>query len=580
MIQKQHIYKLLMLHIAIISLGIIYLLDGDYMREEKGFIVVGIVAVIAIIIMVSLTFLNSHTVVINVSSQTLVSRDTVGGAVQSNEQTNIEACQKLRYGISSSYGATCGSLLYNPSLDTNADGIIDSRDILPIGLHWNTDWCTTQLTQPKNPCSTKSIACNNDECSLRFRGTYTNIAFLNTETPVYLRLSYDYDKFNILNEYTLSVEDEQGNVESVSIQLGAVGVSSYNGKYFMTTDFSGNILVSTLSKGNAKFKIEIKDISGNTYYTTTNIELLDKTDYSCKNVYSGSANKKINIVFMAARLSAIESELNKTIQIAIGLAPDLPTYEKVGLFFVEPYKSYSNIFDVYYIWPTPKTFQIADSETQAPGDATETFIYLTKEICGIDLSKTDMDQAVYIKSGVNTGGKLMNLDSPYAFAHEYGHLLGIADEYTRTTPLIYDDSVSIAPNIDKEGCPKWCNGTLNTAEPCYPYYMQWKSCTTNIQDDDQNSWDNCFMSINSKIYNELGIYLRDCNLGTSCKTNTGCFFNALGVNFWRTGDNYIYSGDHYFFPDITFLVPHMDVMSTEYIKNKFQNYENSKYLIR
>ncbi|VVC00462.1 Uncharacterised protein [uncultured archaeon] len=142
---------------------------------------------------------------------------------------------------------------------------------------------------------------------------------------------------------------------------------------------------------------------------------------------------------------------------------------------------------------------------------------------------------------------LCNLDlaDPYvtvnvsrSLVHEFGHAFGLlADEYPGESFYPYQVD---SPNIDSEGCPKWCSGKLNTNSPNYASYVDLnKNCIAphinelgllEIPDSTRKQFDNC-----------LGNYPEYYNwdLGENCTTKTGCFFSASGIMEWRSQQNTI-----------------------------------------
>jgi len=75
------------------------------------------------------------------------------------------------------------------------------------------------------------------------------------------------------------------------------------------------------------------------------------------------------------------------------------------------------------------------------------------------------------------------------FAHEFGHAFSnngealLQDEYHDTCTIdgcrdsFTTQGLNInSPNLDSEGCPKWCNGELDSTKPHYNDYIEVKDC--------------------------------------------------------------------------------------------------------
>jgi hypothetical protein len=114
-----------------------------------------------------------------------------------------------------------------------------------------------------------------------------------------------------------------------------------------------------------------------------------------------------------------------------------------------------------------------------------------------------------------------------AVAHEFGHAFAnLGDEY----PSIGQTAdFSFRPNVDVEGCPKWCSGTLNESSPFYNLYTQVKEC---IQANSGHGAA-CSSLINDSQGNTLvGIFEDD--MGTSCLPGYGCYWNAKSFTSFKS----------------------------------------------
>ncbi|MFH1151885.1 MAG: hypothetical protein V1788_02045, partial [Nanoarchaeota archaeon] len=134
-------------------------------------------------------------------------------------------------------------------------------------------------------------------------------------------------------------------------------------------------------------------------------------------------------------------------------------------------------------------------------------------------------------------------------AHEFGHSFGcLGDEYFET-PATFQS----APNIDVEGCPKWCEGELDTQKPNYPDYLELKKCLSDYIDPSSGlfkNYDSDKEDIDACLYTTIiekgqpvvvekypNKYLWE--FGTYCIEGTGCYFTANGLLEWRPQGNTI-----------------------------------------
>jgi len=141
-------------------------------------------------------------------------------------------------------------------------------------------------------------------------------------------------------------------------------------------------------------------------------------------------------------------------------------------------------------------------------------------------------------------------NSERTVAHEFGHSFAcLGDEYFETPGAFQFDR----PNIDSEGCPKWCSGSLDVSKPEYSNYSILKSCLSNYLDPqtnlfknydaDKENIDNCFYTTIIEKGNPVVVqrypdkHLWD--FGTNCVQGTGCFFTANGLMEWRSQETTI-----------------------------------------
>jgi hypothetical protein len=114
---------------------------------------------------------------------------------------------------------------------------------------------------------------------------------------------------------------------------------------------------------------------------------------------------------------------------------------------------------------------------------------------------------------------------------ELGHIWGhFEEEYTDVYIPQYRDYNNVF-NVDAEGCPKWCSGTLNNGSPCYSDFLWYQNCTSQIPDPPREhieEWHQCYIG-SFKNGRDLAM----CNLGTDCSEDTGCYWGAEPISDWR-----------------------------------------------
>jgi hypothetical protein len=118
-----------------------------------------------------------------------------------------------------------------------------------------------------------------------------------------------------------------------------------------------------------------------------------------------------------------------------------------------------------------------------------------------------------------------------SFIHELGHIWGHFEEEYPDVYIPQSRNYNNVFNVDAEGCPKWCSGTLNTTSFCYSDYLWYQDCTSQIPDPPQEhieEWMQCFV-----LAQKEGRNLPMCNLGIECIEDAGCYWSAESISDWR-----------------------------------------------
>ncbi len=120
------------------------------------------------------------------------------------------------------------------------------------------------------------------------------------------------------------------------------------------------------------------------------------------------------------------------------------------------------------------------------------------------------------------------------FIHEFGHAFGgLGDEY-ENQGNVFSKQIEYGgvegPNIDTEGCPKWCSGALNKNAECYSQYIEFRNCLYNETYDLQNP-ENYNSEATECIYPSSAV---ECDLGTNCMAGTGCYWNSGSLTSFRS----------------------------------------------
>ncbi len=256
------------------------------------------------------------------------------------------------------------------------------------------------------------------------------------------------------------------------------------------------------------------------------------------------------------------------------------------LFQIKPYSLNKEKFNFYFLEVSPNFNNDVGSQTYLDYSGLRKIV---EDTCNVSENKINQIVTFTNSSGGRAGYEnkfgygSVNLDlnvDGITLAHELAHTFGFSDEYAAPNGVRSAAGTPFAANLGTEGCPNWCSGKLDTSNQFYPIYEGWKNCviskgldlnpTTitvvpggNLTDYNEK-WNSCWNEWAEKYYNAANSaeFIKYCpyggsnvitighlcsnpkefenlNLGTSCITNTGCYFTAFGVNEWRQQENSI-----------------------------------------
>ena len=287
-------------------------------------------------------------------------------------------------------------------------------------------------------------------------------------------------------------------------------------------------------------------------------------------MFSGSPNTKFNFLFVSDRFTNeadFKSALDKLFDI-----------NKASSFFrIEPYKSQKNNMNIYYVHRDNQQYMELFDPNNYQGDRRVVTDYANRIKADCPYLFNNINSMVVVSSArfrahsdtasPNTiyfmGPPVslsvpnldeLNLEDNYpsnTLVHELGHsIAGFGENYYEEAnfhyrpPLINFSSDTLPPDVDVEGCPKWCSGQINTESLCYNIYIDYKSCMSSAGNDE--SYKSCLSNADRALTLKLndrskyGIHMvNDCNMGKSCIEGTDCYFNAGGVFRFRSAKNSI-----------------------------------------
>ncbi len=253
-------------------------------------------------------------------------------------------------------------------------------------------------------------------------------------------------------------------------------------------------------------------------------------DFFCKEILrNGEREDKIDVVFVSDRYKYSDKDLwSQDVKDLL----DIDAIKK-GLLYVEPMKSNKDKFNFWRYDLLGNEFYNMEHQAINPIEI--------KQILEDDCKDPDfifliIDNTDYPNFEGGLGGNSLAMVTRYrmddlntrAMAHEFGHAFAnLGDEYENSVQM---HDYTERPNIDSEGCPKWCSGGLNKESDCYDEYIEFKNCLYNFTNDLTKQYDgSCKYRWN----------LPDCDLGKDCREETGCYCNAKSLIAFRSSEQSI-----------------------------------------
>ncbi|MBU1202385.1 MAG: hypothetical protein KJ583_00005 [Nanoarchaeota archaeon] len=278
------------------------------------------------------------------------------------------------------------------------------------------------------------------------------------------------------------------------------------GGYIWAKTYANSVMydMSFAINPSKKFYYGVKD----DVWSQTNIfymESYTNTTNTCKKIFGNSNSyETMNIFFVGVNYDADQIvtanlDLNNW---SINLQNDVNRFlfnpdEQIGygLLTIEPFASKSNKINVYMITTPYKCLPCTYSDYS-------NITKLVSKNCEA-VYKENLDKIVPILGYLNHGGTSISQASVlrdmsgggnnhwstvFTFVHEFGHDLGLFDNYGAAyndnaggitkpyTPVAQTDA---GPNCDPTpGCPKWCNGTIKIPSNQQTLIPSFQECTT------------------------------------------------------------------------------------------------------
>ena len=304
----------------------------------------------------------------------------------------------------------------------------------------------------------------------------------------------------------------------------------------------------------------------------------------CKQaLFSGNPEDKIDIFFIPDRYVDMEQWANDINLFLYATPNDEPTdesqydnqgnyygdvYNYQGFFNTEPMKTYKSRFNIWYLdinnlelWEenidnaylpnqsmlTAKNY--ADNCLTGEQESDLVFIIVNNDtISGPGgFGMYDRNAAIsnrsewWIDLDGNVEGKHLRIGT---IIHEFGHgFVNLADEYPNTGVIHGVNYFTTRINIDNSGCTKWCNGA-DTNTVCLNALEKFRNC---LEDAGFQFYPNETEFIGNNTYydilnpcmlendsrGESWFYLENCNFGKDCYSDSGCYWNAKGLNTFK-----------------------------------------------
>ena len=258
-------------------------------------------------------------------------------------------------------------------------------------------------------------------------------------------------------------------------------------------------------------------------------------NFTCENLLNnGNPKNKVDIVFVADNYT----NLNQWIEDVQNFT-DLNGNDN-GFFSVEPMKSEKSKFNVWRVDTINQTFmdfsygyeqltpeakkKAQDYAIRCANDYDMIFLVVDGRRFGLGIYGSNMTPFGRLDyQGDHENEHL----AKGMMLHEFGHaFVNLGDEYPNSFTVFYGPNRS---NLDVEGCPKWCSGELNQNAECYDSYMEFRTCLYNLTnnltnpENYQNSYNPPYIPCSPHPDSA------ECDLGTGCRSGTGCYWNGHGL---------------------------------------------------